>query len=69
MSESNQPAIFSMQVQCPYCGEAFEVVIDHCGENQQYIEDCQICCQPINFNILVNEMQGVQVNVSAENEA
>jgi len=69
MSELNRSAVLSMQVQCPYCWESFEVMIDHCGENQQYIEDCQICCQPINFNILVGEMQEVQVSVSAENEA
>jgi hypothetical protein len=32
---------------CPYCGEPNEIYIDYSGgELQQYIEDCQVCCQP-----------------------
>jgi hypothetical protein len=34
-------------VVCPYCGEENEVAIDPgSGESQEYIEDCQVCCQP-----------------------
>jgi len=38
---------------CPYCGETIEVLIDSADVDQQYIEDCQVCCKPINF--LVSE--------------
>jgi len=38
-------------VYCPYCGESIEVLIDHQEAGQQYIEDCQVCCQPIVFSI------------------
>ncbi|HEY4303671.1 MAG TPA: CPXCG motif-containing cysteine-rich protein [Gemmatimonadaceae bacterium] len=32
---------------CPYCGEENEVAIDPgSGESQDYVEDCQVCCQP-----------------------
>ncbi len=32
---------------CPYCGEANEIALDPgSGTAQQYIEDCQVCCQP-----------------------
>ena len=32
---------------CPYCGEQNEVSIDPgSGESQDYVEDCQVCCQP-----------------------
>lgn len=35
------------QVLCPYCGEENEIVIDPGGgASQQYVEDCQVCCQP-----------------------
>jgi hypothetical protein len=34
-------------VQCPYCGECFEVLLDLSAGASSYIEDCQICCQPI----------------------
>ncbi len=32
---------------CPYCGEPNEIGLDAgSGEEQEYIEDCQVCCQP-----------------------
>jgi hypothetical protein len=34
-------------VQCPYCGEAFETAVDVSVGSFQYVEDCQVCCQPI----------------------
>ena len=36
---------------CPYCGEMIDVLIDTADLGQQYIEDCQVCCKPINFSI------------------
>ena len=34
-------------VVCPYCGEENEVGLDPGrGESQDYVEDCQVCCQP-----------------------
>jgi hypothetical protein len=33
---------------CPYCGEPIEVYVDPGGgEQQDYIEDCSVCCRPI----------------------
>lgn len=43
----------SRSVQCPYCGEPFETVIDLSGGSTSYIEDCQICCRPIEFMLEV----------------
>lgn len=35
------------EVTCPYCGETCEISIDPGGgPEQDYIEDCQVCCQP-----------------------
>ena len=34
-------------VSCPYCGESSELFVDPGGGGtQEYIEDCEICCQP-----------------------
>jgi hypothetical protein len=35
------------RIDCPYCGEQFETSIDCSAGGQQYIEDCPVCCQPI----------------------
>ena len=42
-------------VDCPYCGEQFEASIDMSAGNQEYIEDCEVCCRPIVFHIVVDE--------------
>ena len=42
------------QVQCPYCGEYFETRIDASAGSSRYIEDCQVCCQPIEFSLEVD---------------
>jgi hypothetical protein len=34
-------------LQCPYCGETVELVIDDGGGvRQEYVEDCPVCCRP-----------------------
>ncbi len=38
-------------VQCPYCGETIETAVDTSAGNQEYIEDCQVCCRPIVFRL------------------
>ena len=54
---------------CPYCGEAIEVFIDHQEAGDQYIEDCQVCCRPIIFNVAVDSLGNLSVSVRDENEA
>jgi hypothetical protein len=34
-------------VGCPYCGEMIEILVDISLGEQQYIEDCSVCCAPI----------------------
>lgn len=37
----------SVSSQCPYCGEAVELLIDGGGgPHQNYVEDCPVCCRP-----------------------
>ncbi len=40
-----------VSVQCPYCGERFETRVDLTTDDPGYVEDCQICCRPIEFGI------------------
>lgn len=39
-------------IQCPYCWELIELIIDDCGESQQYIEDCSVCCRPMRIEVV-----------------
>ena len=42
------------QVDCPYCGEGFETAVDCSAGSCDYIEDCPICCRPIEFHAEVD---------------
>jgi hypothetical protein len=34
-------------VSCPYCSEAVTIALDAGGGSvQEYVEDCEVCCQP-----------------------
>lgn len=56
-------------VDCPYCGETFETVADISGGDQDYIEDCPVCCRPIEFQVRV-DAQGelLEVNTFSQDE-
>lgn len=37
----------SADVTCPYCGQAMTISVDPGGGGfQQYVEDCEVCCNP-----------------------
>ena len=38
-------------VRCPYCGERLETRVDPTADELSYVEDCQVCCRPIEFGI------------------
>ncbi len=55
-------------VTCPYCGESFTTLVDCSAGAQQYVEDCQVCCQPIVFRCVVDANGQLQsLDVSQEN--
>lgn len=33
--------------QCPYCWENISMLLDSSIKQQTYIEDCEVCCNPI----------------------
>lgn len=55
------------ELYCPYCSEVIQIVVDCSIESQEYIEDCQVCCRPINVLITI-EGDAVQVHATHENE-
>ena len=46
-------------VQCPYCGERLETRVDLTADEPSYIEDCQVCCRPIEFTVEREESGGL----------
>lgn len=61
------PDVVERRVRCPFCGEAISILLDASGGDQSYVEDCQVCCQPmqINFEVTASECTNLQVNCAA----
>jgi hypothetical protein len=58
----------TVSTDCPYCGESIELIIDDSVENQQYVEDCFVCCRPIHVSISVVHDGEIQVDCRTDNE-
>lgn len=43
-----------LEITCPYCGEAFTTLVDTSAGDQDYIEDCVVCCRPIECHLAVD---------------
>ncbi len=37
----------SENIQCPFCGQRFEVVVDTSVPQQRFTTDCEVCCRPM----------------------
>lgn len=60
-------ALQEHSLSCPYCGETIEVLLDCTIDYQQYIEDCFVCCRPIQFSVSINGDGTFQVDATDEN--
>jgi transcription elongation factor Elf1 len=40
---------------CPYCWQAISMVLDLSVPEQTYVEDCEVCCQPIEVSYAVED--------------
>jgi transcription elongation factor Elf1 len=40
---------------CPYCGERISMVLDTSVKGQTYVEDCEVCCQPVEVRYAVKD--------------
>ncbi len=59
----------SSRIECPYCGESFDIEIDCSAGSDQYVEDCQVCCQPVLVTTRVDPDGTLAgVSVSREND-
>jgi hypothetical protein len=41
-------------VACPYCGESIEIVVDESAGAAAYVEDCPVCCRPMQVDVEVD---------------
>lgn len=64
--EEQEPGTSESEVQCPFCGETFTIIVDTSVSRQTYIEDCSVCCRPITFSVECEE--GYVISINAERD-
>ena len=42
---------------CPYCWEDISMLLDYSVSSQSYIEDCEVCCNPLQITVSISEGQ------------
>ncbi len=62
-------SLFPCSIQCPYCWETIEILVDTSVPQQDYTEDCQVCCRPIEVSVLIDADGEPLVEVSSEDES
>jgi hypothetical protein len=62
------PELTEQPISCPYCGETITILVDDSLPQQQYVEDCQVCCRPIVIDVAVEPDRTLTVGANVENE-
>jgi hypothetical protein len=60
--------IIPITLDCPYCGESFETSADTSAGSTDYIEDCAVCCRPIEVHLEVEGEELVAVRVGTDRD-
>lgn len=53
---------------CPYCGEPISLLVDSSVSEQNYTEDCEVCCKPMVIRVSVSTEDDILLDVKSEND-
>lgn len=51
--------------QCPFCWESISVLLDPSVSHQRYVEDCEICCNPMEIDVTFEEGELMDFSVTS----
>jgi len=63
------PHLPAADIACPYCGEVVTLFVDDSAGDQRYVEDCQVCCRPIDVRVRVDGDGTVDVEARGQDDA
>lgn len=55
--------------ECPYCGEAIDLLLDDSAGAQDYVEDCAVCCRPMRIVMDAGADGDLHVRVLRDDDA
>jgi hypothetical protein len=54
----------SESIQCPFCGQAFELAVDTSIDSQRFTTDCEVCCRPFEVTVECEPGEILSLDVS-----
>ena len=51
--------------QCHYCWQQISMLLDPSIGKQEYIEDCEVCCNPIQITAIFENAELISLNAEA----
>jgi Cysteine-rich CPXCG len=55
----------TVEATCPNCWETISLTLDLSEPAQSYVEDCPVCCKPMNISYSSSEGELTEFNVDA----
>ncbi|CAM4153302.1 CPXCG motif-containing cysteine-rich protein [Vibrio neonatus] len=56
-------------ISCPHCGGHVGVTLDTTQGNQDFYEDCPICCHPIHLRMQLNQVRDkIDLDIDSDDE-
>ena len=53
------------EVTCPHCWETISLSVDLSVAEQEYVEDCSVCCRPLTVRVCCDDGELTSIDVSA----
>ena len=61
--------ISEQRIECPHCGHHLFVILDTSEGDQDYFEECPVCCCDIHLNMHIDEYrQKIQLAIDSDDE-
>jgi len=57
--------MYEQHFQCPYCWEGISMLLDTSVSQQTYIEDCEICCNPIELKVKFDDNELIEFDIKS----
>jgi transcription elongation factor Elf1 len=51
-------------INCPHCGERFQISVETDDGNAEFVVDCEICCRPMTVSVRVKAGTVENVEIS-----
>ncbi|MBR9827033.1 MAG: CPXCG motif-containing cysteine-rich protein [Oceanospirillales bacterium] len=55
-----------VELLCPWCSEPISLTVDVTEPEQEYSEDCTVCCSPMTVRVVVGTQGAPEVSVERE---